>query len=130
MSLITSAAIVFTLITIGAATFQIALAFGAPWGAYAMGGIHPGKLPPVLRIAALFQAGLLIGFGLVVLMRAGLILLTWLPAAQWVIWVVVGFSSLSLVLNLITPSANERAIWAPVALGMLACSLIVALARN
>ena len=42
------------------------------------------------------------------------------------VWVVVAFSAMSLVLNSITPSAGERAIWAPVAL-LLASSAAVAI---
>jgi hypothetical protein len=75
------------------------------------------------------QGALLAGFALVVLSRAGLLLPAWAQASQWMVWVVVAFSTLSLILNLITPSAMERAIWAPVAFLMLSCSLIVALSR-
>ncbi|MFV9507283.1 MAG: hypothetical protein AB4911_22255 [Oscillochloridaceae bacterium umkhey_bin13] len=121
------AAIVFTVVTLGAAAFQVALAAGAPWGAVAMGGAYPGTFPPALRIAALFQAALLVGFVLVVLARAGLILPAWSQASVWMTWVVVAFAALSLFLNLITQSALERAIWAPVATIMLVCSLMVAL---
>ena len=37
--------------------------------------------------------------------------------------------AVSVVLNLITPSPIERMIWAPVAAGLFACALRVALAR-
>ncbi|MGE5377512.1 MAG: hypothetical protein ACM3XO_20835, partial [Bacteroidota bacterium] len=47
-------------------------------------------------------------------------------ASGWLIWFVAGFSALSLVLNLVTPSAGERPIWAPVALVLLASSAVVA----
>jgi len=36
--------------------FQLALALGAPWGAMAMGGKFPVRLPSTMRIAALAQA--------------------------------------------------------------------------
>ena len=126
MTLTKAAAMVYTFVTVGVIAFQIALAAGAPWGAYAMGGAFPGQFPPALRITALVQAALLAGMALVVLSRAGLILPGWSRAARWVIWFVVGFAVLSLVLNLITPSAQERAIWAPVALLLLVSSAIVA----
>ena len=42
------------------------------------------------------------------------------------VWLVVAFAAVSLVLNLITPSAGERAIWAPVAVLLLASSTVVA----
>lgn len=50
-------------------------------------------------------------------------------ASRWLVWVVVAFGAVSLVLNLIPPSAGERAIWAPVAL-LLASSAIVAVERS
>ena len=121
-----NAAILYGVISLGVIAFQIALAAGVPWGAYAMGGAFPGQFPPELRIAALIQAVLLLGLAGLVLARAGLMLPRWSRAARWLIWFVVGFAALSLILNLITPSAGERAIWAPVAFLMLASSSIVA----
>jgi hypothetical protein len=50
----------------------------------------------------------------------------WFRASRWLIWIVVVFSALSFVLNLITPSAGERAVWAPIAFLLLAGSAIVA----
>lgn len=120
------AAIIYAIVTFGVVAFQIALAAGAPWGAYAMGGAFPGQFPPALRIAALIQGVLLLGMAAVVLARAGLILPRWSRVSRWLIWFVVGFAALSLVLNLITPSAGERAIWAPTALLLLISSGIVA----
>ena len=52
-------AVVFALVTGMVVAFQVALALGAPWGAYAMGGAFPGRMPPPLRVAALIQAALL-----------------------------------------------------------------------
>ena len=46
--------------------------------------------------------------------------------ACWLIWVVMGYGVIGLILNLITPSAGERAIWAPVALVLLVSSMLVA----
>ncbi len=123
------AAFLYAIITLAVVAFQIALAAGAPWGAFAMGGAFPSQFPPAMRIAAIIQAALLIGFALVVLARTGIILPKWLRASRWLAWVVVAFSALSLILNLITPSAGERAIWAPVAFIMLISSGIVAFTK-
>jgi hypothetical protein len=112
-----------------AVAFQVALAAGAPWGEHAMGGAFPGQFPPVLRIAALIQAALLVGTAVVVLARAAL-LAVWTQASRSLIWVVVGFSAVSFVLNLATPSAGERAIWAPVAFLLLLTSGVVAFASS
>jgi len=120
------AAIVYAIVSLGVIAFQIALAAGAPWGAYAMGGAFPGQFPPELRIAAMIQAVLLAGLAAVILARAGLILPSWSRASRWLAWVVVAFSVVSFVLNLITPSADERAIWAPTAFLLLISSLVVA----
>jgi len=120
------AAIIYAIVSLGVIAFQIALAAGAPWGAYAMGGAFPGQFPPELRIAAIVQAVLLAGLAAVILARAGLILPSWSRASRWLAWVVVAFSTLSFILNLITPSAGERAIWAPTAFLLLMSSLVVA----
>jgi hypothetical protein len=120
------AALFYTIVSLAAIAFQVALAAGAPWGAFAMGGAFPGQFPPALRIAALVQAGLLLAMAAVVLARAGVILPGWGRASRWLIWFVVAFAALSLILNLLTPSAGERAIWAPTAFFMLLSSGIVA----
>ena len=120
------AALIYTITSLAVIAFQIALAAGAPWGAFAMGGAFPGQFPPALRIAALVQAVLLIALAAVVLARAGVLLPGWSRVSRWLIWFVVAFAALSLVLNLITPSTGERAIWAPVAFLLLISSGIVA----
>lgn len=124
------AAIIFAVLTAGVVGFQLALALGAPWGSYAMGGASPGVYPPAMRAAAVVQAVLLTVIALVVLSRSGLALARWFRVSKWAIWVVVAFSALSVLLNVITPSAGERAIWVPVALLLLACSLTVAVAGS
>ena len=118
-------AILYAIVSGIIVAFQLALAAGAPWGEYAMGGAFPGQFPPELRIAALVQAAILVGLAGIVLARAGLAAM-WSRSSRWLIWVVVGFSALSFVLNLITPSAGERAIWAPIAFLLLLSSAVVA----
>jgi hypothetical protein len=120
------AALLYAILSLAVVAFQVALAVGAPWGAFAMGGAFPGQFPPALRVAALVQAALLLVLAAVVLARAGVILAGWSRASRWLIWFVVAFAALSFVLNLITPSAGERAIWAPVAFLLLISSGIVA----
>ena len=75
---------------------------------------------------------LLVALGLaalaaIVMARAGLILNGWSRRAHWLVWIVVAFAAVSLVLNVITPSGGERAIWAPVALLLLLSSMTVAI---
>jgi hypothetical protein len=121
------AAASYAVLTALVVAFQLALAAGAPWGAYAMGGAFPGQFPPAMRVAAVFQAVILTAFAFVVLARAGMALRGQSRASRWMVWLVVGFAAVSLVLNLITPSAGERAIWAPVAFLLLLSSGAVAL---
>ena len=123
----TAAAILFALVTLGAVAFQLALALGAPWGEFAMGGRYPGTLPRAMRVSAVGQAALLAALAVYVLSAAGLVLPSMAGTLPWLIWAVVAFSALSLVLNAITPSAGERRIWVPVATEMLLTSFIVAL---
>jgi hypothetical protein len=110
--------------------FQLALAAGAPWGSYAMGGAFPGQFPPPLRIAAVFQSAFIAGTAVVVLVCAGVIRASWTRLASRLVWGVVALGVMGLVLNLITPSAGERAIWAPVALVLVLSSAVVASAAR
>jgi hypothetical protein len=122
------AAGVFALVAAGVVLFQLALAAGAPWGAYAMGGTFPGRYPPGLRLLAVVQGAVLALLALVVLSDAGLATTAVADAAPWAIWVVVLFSIVAVVLNAISRSAGERRIWVPVSLAMLVTAAIVALA--
>jgi hypothetical protein len=109
--------------------FQLALALGAPWGRFAMGGAFPGTFPPVMRVAAIVQIAVLVGVALVVLSRADLVLPRWRAAARWLVWIVVALLAVGVTLNLITPSSGERMIWAPVAILMFLAALRVALGK-
>jgi hypothetical protein len=123
------AAWVFALLTGVVVLFQLALALGAPWGRYAMGGAFPGVYPPPMRVAAVVQIAILAGVALIVLARADLVLPQWRRASRWLVWVVVAFLGVGVVLNLITPSPMERLIWAPVAVILFLAGLRVALSR-
>jgi hypothetical protein len=92
-----------------------------------MGGVSPGTFSVTLRIAAFAQAVLIAGIAAVVLARAGLVGSAWSGVTRWLVWWVVVLEGVSLVLNLITQSTGERAIWAPVALLLLASSTVVAI---
>ena len=127
MGVVTAAALIFALVAAGAVAFQLGLALGAPWGAYAMAGRYPGAFPPRLRAAAVVQGAILAFLAIVVLSDALIALPSLAQAAPWLIWAPVVFSAASLVLNVITPSPGERRIWVPVAVAMLASSLVVAI---
>lgn len=121
------AAYSFSAAVILVVVIQFALALGAPWGHLAMGGYFPGKLPLKMRIRALIQAMLLLLLSTVVLVKARIILQDFYESSTIGIWIVVGTSCVSLVMNLITKSKWERILWAPVALIIVASSLVVTL---
>ena len=117
---------IFGVLTAIVAAFQLALAFGAPWGEMTMGGKFPGRLPLRMRVAALVQILLLAFISLIVATRAGLLLDNYSDFSTSAIWFVVVFCTLSAILNIITPSKKERMLWGPVTIVLLICSIIVA----
>jgi hypothetical protein len=123
----TFAALVFAMAAIGVVAFQIALALGAPWGRYAMGGAFPGRFPPRMRVAAVVQAVLIALLAVVVLSAAGLVWPDLAAAYPWLVWVAVAVSAVAVVLNAISRSPGERRIWVPVASLLFVSSLLVAL---
>lgn len=125
--MLTTAAVIFTILISTVILFQFCLAMGLPWGEASMGGKYPGKYPPRMRYVALVNM-LVLGFiAVIVLVRADLILPGVRNVASIGIWFVVGFSILSAIMNTITPSKIERNIWAPVTYLLLVTSLVVAL---
>lgn len=123
----TIAATVFLGLCALAVLFQLALALGAPWGEYTMGGRFPGRLPPKMRIAALLQIILLLVLAIIVLIKSGGAFSQFYSIGKTGIWFVVAFFVLGSLVNLFTPSKGERAIWAPVNILLLITSLIVGL---
>jgi len=121
-----AAALVYAIVSGGVIGFQFALAAGAPWGSIAMGGAFPWQYPPAMRVAALVQAAVIVLMVCVILSRAAIALPGWSRAARWLAWVVVGLGAVGVVLNVITPSADERMIWAPVAFLLFVSSAVVA----
>lgn len=100
--------IIFLALVAVAVVFQIALALGAPWGEYTLGGRYPGALPGRLRPAALAQALVLCLFALIASTRAGLILPEAEAISRLAIWLVAGFFVPGSLANLATPSRRER----------------------
>lgn len=129
MDVTTLAALVFAVAACAVVAFQLALALGAPWGRFAMGGAFPGQFPAPMRIAAAVQ-GLVIAFlGLGVLSAARVAMPELAVSFPWLVWVAVAVSVVALVMNAMSRSAGERRIWVPVTLVLLFSSLLVALAR-
>lgn len=104
------------------AFFQVALILGAPLGRYTQGGRHAGALPLSGRIIAAVSIPVVLLQGLAILSAAGFPGLGW-PA--WTGWVAVAVTAVSTVLNWITPSRPERAVWGPIMVVLLAMALVV-----
>ena len=121
------AAILYSLIV----AFQLALALGAPWGKAAFGGAveQPGL---ELRISSAVAVVIWSAAALIVLRRVGFRIWAPLPkrATRVAVWVLVGLSTVSVLLNAITPTALERAIWLPFALVLTAALAVVAIASR
>ncbi len=127
MDAVAIAGIVFAVAAGGVIVFQLALALGAPWGAYAMGGAFPGRFPTPMRVAAVVQAVVIGLIAMGVLSVAGIVVPGLKEAAPWLAWAAVVFSAVAVALNALSRSAGERKIWVPVSLVMLISSLLVAL---
>jgi hypothetical protein len=124
----TIAAFIATGLIVVLVVFQLALAAGAPLGAAAWGGRHPGVLPWRLRVASAV-AGLVVYplIALVILAAAGLIDGDWLPIDPVIaMWILAGFVALGLIANAISRSPPERA-WAPVSAVLAVCCAVIAL---
>lgn len=122
----TTAAYIFSLLTVIVMLFQMALALGAPWGEMAMGGKFPGRFSPILRISAIVQMLLLAFAALIVLTRAGLVLDDYFEFSKSAVWFVVVLCVISAILNTITPSKKERVLWSPVTIILVVCAVVVA----
>jgi len=111
------------------AGFQLALAIGAPWGRAAYGGQHPGVLPARLRVSSAVATLVWAAVALAVARRAGWPVWAPLPDA-WlpvVVWVIVGLGLVAMLLNAITRSRIERALWLPTSVLLFGATLVVAL---
>ncbi len=120
-------AFVYALATVVVVVFQLGLAAGKAWGEYTMGGRYPGRLPAVLRLAALVQAVLLLVLAAIVLDAAGVGNLGWVAQVGWLPWVPVVVSAISLAMNSASSSEPEKRTWVPVAIVLLVSSIGVAL---
>ncbi|GAA5163974.1 hypothetical protein GCM10023341_18450 [Ornithinimicrobium tianjinense] len=92
----------------GLAAFQVALAAGTPWGRASYGGAHPGVLPARLRLASAGAAVIYAGLSAAVLSRRLPV-----PMRRHVLTGVTTLMGVGVVMNGISPSWPERAIWTP-----------------
>jgi len=98
--------VVALLLLVGA--FQVALALGAPFGAAAWGGSHPGVLPSHLRWSSAVAAPVYVVLAwFVVSARGG-------RARRLVLTLLVALFAVGAVLNAASLSWVETVLWAPV----------------
>lgn len=119
-------AYIFIILMISAAIFQIALAFGAPYGEFTLGGKYPGKLPSNLRVAAAVQAIILIIFMIIAISKSGIALVFLYDISKIGIWVVFAFFIIGSILNLLSPSKKERIVMGTINIVALICAFMVA----
>lgn len=100
---------------LGIVFFQIALIAGLPLGPWTQGGRHPGALPPSGRLMAAAAIPVALFQGVAILSAAGFPGIGW---PRWTGWAALGLSLVSAVLNQVTPSRRERAVWGPVTIVM------------
>lgn len=125
------AAYTYVAITTAVIGFQLALALGAPWGAYTQGGLNEGSLPTTGRVVALFSTSLLILFACGVLALHGRgPLKDRSPRFLKILRIfTLAYGFLGVLANLASPSEVERALWTPVAVALL-ISLLLAQPRR
>lgn len=123
MSFVAGAAALAVTLLAGLIVFQVALACGAPWGRAAYGGRHE-RLPARLRVTSASAAVFWAVAALVFLPGTGL--LAWAPLPDTASWVAAGIFAVATVLNAVTRSRVERAIWLPVSALLFVSSIIVA----
>ena len=107
--------------------FQVAVALGAPLGAYTQGGGITGILPAQQRIAAVASALVVAGMAMAVLAAVGIgPMRTSSPRAKWAaLLATTAYSGVAVAVNLATHSTAERALWAPISIVLLLCCVRV-----
>jgi hypothetical protein len=109
------------------ATFQVALALGAPLGQAAWGG-QPPRLPTRLRIGSAVAVAIWIIAALIVLGRADFEVSPFPDAVErWGTWILVGLLPIGALMNVASSSRWERYLWGPLALVLTLLTLLVAL---
>ncbi len=104
--------------------FQLALIAGAPLGPWTQGGQHDGALPRSGRLVAAVSIPIVLFQAIAILSAVGFPGLDW---PRWTGWLALAVSVLAAVLNGITPSRKERALWFPIMLVMAAMAAYVML---
>lgn len=106
--------------------FQVALAAGAPLGAAAWSGAHPGQLPQDLRVASSVSAVVWLLATLVALARGGVGVRLPRAVSRIGVRVLVAVLGLGAVMNVASSSPWERYGWAPFIVVLLVLCVLLA----
>ncbi len=131
-----AAAWVATVLLLVVVGFQLALAFGAPWGVAAWGGRHPGVLPTGYRVASGIVGFFFYPAVILILLDAagviGELCVNPCPLeakpSNLVLWVLAGLFTVGAIMNFISPSKAERP-WGVVTLVIAGCCAVIALGQ-
>lgn len=119
-------ALTLTVVLALLALFQIALAFGAPFGRFAWGGRHR-VLPPRLRIGSVVSLVIYALIALIAWDRVGAIELFPSLFSDVAMWVIFAYFVLGILLNGISRSRPERFTMTPVSIVLAALSFLIAM---
>jgi hypothetical protein len=103
-------ALLFAVLAMVTIAFQVALILGAPWGHLTQGRTEKGPLPRAQRGMAAVSVVVLIVMSAAILSAEG----RWPGWPLWTGWLTVGLSGVTMLLNFISPSIDEKRIWGPV----------------
>ncbi len=123
------AAVLTQIVLQAVAVFQVALAFGAPWGEHAYGGrakTRNGQLTPPYRVMSGLAVPILLFASWIVLAKADLVT----GGGDWVnvaVWFVFGYLVLNTATNFASSSKVERYVIGTATALAAVCTLIVAL---
>lgn len=108
------------------ACFQVAVAAGAPWGAWTQGGATAGTLPTPQRVAAAASAGLLATWAVALLARVGRGPMRDVDprAVAGLVYTASGYAVLGTAMNAASRSPRERALWTPVSAVIAGLSVV------
>ncbi|TFB83993.1 MULTISPECIES: hypothetical protein [Cryobacterium] len=123
----TADATLLCIILVFLAIFQLLLIAGLPLGRFAWAGRHE-VLRTCQRIGSALSIALYLVFALLVLERAELT--SFIYSASFIgvaVWVLTGYSTLSVIMNGISRSKSERLVMTPVSLMLAGRCLVVAI---
>ncbi len=114
------------------ALFQVGLAVGAPWGAFAYGGRaagDDGRLLPAYRLSSAVAAVMLVLFAVVILTRGGVIGSSGDSTLVTVMsWVIVAFMAINTPMNFLGKHWIERYVFGAMTVVLVVLCAIVAVA--